>query len=64
MNKQEIKIYWKGFEDGKQNSLNHNIILMKCQLKASKEIVTNSNKRIKKIIKQNKHIDKKLERAL
>jgi len=64
MNKQEIKIYWKGFEDGKQNSLKHNLILMKCQLEASKEIVKSSNKRMKTIIKQNKQIDKKLERAL
>ena len=37
---------------------------MKCQLEASKEIVKSSNKRMKTIIKQNKQIDKKLERAL
>ncbi len=34
----EKKIYWEGYEKGKQSSLKHNILLMKGQLKASKEI--------------------------
>jgi len=32
------EVYWKGFEDGKKNSLKHNIVLMKSQLNAQKEI--------------------------
>ncbi len=35
------EIYWRGFEDGKRSSLNHNIILMKLQLKSSKDIYKN-----------------------
>lgn len=27
------EMYWKGFEDGKRNSLKHNLILIKSQLK-------------------------------
>ena len=34
----EKEIYWKGFEDGKESSLKHNIILMKSQLKSQKEM--------------------------
>ncbi len=30
--------YERGYEDGKQQSLKHNILLMKSQIKASKEI--------------------------
>ena len=29
--------YWKGFEKGRQSSLKHNVILMKLQIKGSKE---------------------------
>lgn len=38
----EKEIYWKGYEEGKNNSLKHNIILMKNQLKMKKEL--NHNK--------------------
>jgi len=32
-------MYWKGFEDGKQSSLKHNINLMKSQIKIRKGFV-------------------------
>lgn len=31
------KAYWKGFEDGKKNSIKHNINLLKLQLKNKHE---------------------------
>jgi len=34
--KKEREAYWEGFEQGKKNSLCHNILLMKSQLKAQK----------------------------
>ena len=34
LDKKEKEIYWEGFENGKKNSLEHNINLMKLQLKA------------------------------
>ena len=36
--KQMEKQYWKGFEDGRISSLNHNILLMKSQLEAIDEL--------------------------
>ena len=36
--KQMNRMYWKGFEEGKQSSLKHNINLMKSQIKSSKDI--------------------------
>ena len=36
--KQLNKMYWRGFEEGKQSSLKHNISLMKTQMKESEKI--------------------------
>lgn len=32
MTPKEKEIYWKGFEDGKNNALKHNIQIMKLQM--------------------------------
>lgn len=31
--------YWEGFDDGKESSLNHNIVLIQSQLKSHKELI-------------------------
>lgn len=33
----EDEAYWKGFEEGQKNSLKHNILLMKMQLKTQRK---------------------------
>ena len=42
----EKEIYWKGFEDGKSNSLKHNIILMKSQLKVERDLKKRKNRKL------------------
>lgn len=39
--KEFIKEYWRGFEAGKMQSLKHNILLQKLQLKSQKEMSKN-----------------------
>lgn len=38
-----MKEYWRGFEDGKKNSLKHNMALLKLQLKTQKEFKANNH---------------------
>ena len=45
--KQLDKAYWKGFEDGKQNCLNHNIRLMKLQLESQKRIQKDTTSKLR-----------------
>jgi len=47
----EKKIYWEGYEKGKENSLKHNLGLMKLQLKTQKEF-KNEKKTTKQIQKR------------
>jgi len=37
------KEYWKGYEDGKRNSLKHNLCLIDCQLKAQEDFSPQEN---------------------
>ncbi len=53
LTEKEKEVYWQGFEQGKKNSLKHNLCLLKGQLKAQKEYLKNA-KKIKKYNKLNK----------
>ena len=44
MTPKEKKIYWRGFEAGKRNSLKHNLVLIKAQLKSQRDFLKEKKK--------------------
>ena len=53
LTEKEKEIYWKGYENGKKKSLEHNRCLINCQLKTQREQIKDLKKQ-KKFAKSQK----------